>query len=98
MGEIKLVAVDPVYVDDMQVYPDIKNKSIKVKMTVRNCTEHTASGKISFHVTGKDYRLQKEVPVTVTDSITYIEEEMFWVRISICGMSSIPIFIRWTVS
>ena len=77
MGEIKLVAVDPVYVDDMQVYPDIKNKSIKVKMTVRNCTEHTASGKISFHVTGKDYRLQKEVPVTVTDSITYIEEEMF---------------------
>lgn len=77
MGEIKLVAVDPVYVDDMQAYPDIKNKSIKVKMTVRNCTEHTASGKISFHVTGKDYRLQKEVPVTVTDSITYIEEEMF---------------------
>lgn len=77
LGEIKLVAVDPVYVDDMQVYPDIKNKSIKVKMTVRNCTEHTASGKISFHVTGKDYRLQKEVPVTVTDSITYIEEEMF---------------------
>ena len=47
-------------------------------MTVRNCTEHTASGKISFHVTGKDYRLQKEVPVTVTDSITYIEEEMFF--------------------
>ena len=77
LGEIKLVAVDPVYVDDMQVYPDIKNKSIKVKMTVRNCTEHTASGKISFHVSGKDYRLQKEVPVTVTDSITYIEEEMF---------------------
>ena len=77
LGEIKLVAVDPVYVDDMQVYPDIKNKSIKVKMAVRNCTEHTASGKISFHVTGKDYRLQKEVPVTVTDSITYIEEEMF---------------------
>ena len=77
LGEIKLVAVDPVYVDDMQAYPDIKNKSIKVKMTVRNCTEHTASGKISFHVTGKDYRLQKEVPVTVTDSITYIEEEMF---------------------
>ena len=26
LGEIKLVAVDPVYVDDMQVYPDIKNK------------------------------------------------------------------------
>ena len=48
LGEIKLVAVDPVYEDDMQVYPDIKNKSIKVKMTVRNCSEHTASGKISF--------------------------------------------------
>ena len=39
LGKMKLVAVDPVYVEDMQLYPDVARKAVKVKMIIKNHTQ-----------------------------------------------------------
>ena len=74
LGEIKLVAIDPVYLDDLQVYPNITNNSIKVKMQIRNYTKKQIKGEASFAVNGKNYKLAKKVPVTVNDSLVVFED------------------------
>lgn len=74
LGEMKLMALDPVYVEDLQVYPDIENKSVKVKMQVDNKTKGQFDGKAVFTVTGKGYEIEKEIAVSGKDSTTYIED------------------------
>lgn len=76
LGEMKLVAVDPVYTEDMQVYPDIDDKSVTVKMDVRNCTKKPVSGTAVLTVTGKGYERTEEFPVSGTDSIIRISPKM----------------------
>ena len=39
LGEMKLVAVDPVYIDDMQLYPDVAKKSVEVRLKIDNRTK-----------------------------------------------------------
>ena len=43
LGEMKLMAVDPVYIDDMQLYPDVSGRSVKVKMKILNHTHKPVS-------------------------------------------------------
>lgn len=74
LGEIKLVAVDPVYVEDLQIYPNIATQSIKVKMQIRNHTKRDVAGTANFTVNGKHYNLVKKIPVTVKDSLVAFEE------------------------
>lgn len=74
LGEMKLVAVDPVYVEDMQVYPNIAGNSIKVKMQIRNYTKKAVDGTAEFSVMGDDYTLNKNYIVRGNDSIIYYEE------------------------
>ena len=74
LGEIKLVAIDPVYLDDLQVYPNITNNSIKVKMQIRNYTKKQIKGEANFAVNGKNYKLAKKIPVTVNDSLVVFED------------------------
>lgn len=45
LGEMKLVAVDPVYVDDMQLYPDVAKKSVEVRLKIDNRTKKPFEGK-----------------------------------------------------
>ncbi len=73
LGEMKLVAVDPVYIDDLQVYPDIKDNSVKVKMQVNNYTKKQISGNATFTITGKDYSISKEIAIKGNDSIIDFE-------------------------
>lgn len=74
LGEMKLRAIDPVYVEDLQVYPNVANKSIKVKMQINNMTKGQFDGKALFTITGKGYEFKKEIAVTGKDSCTYIED------------------------
>lgn len=74
LGEMKLVAVDPVYIDDLQVYPNIADNSIKVKMQINNCTQAKAEGKATFTIAGENYTLNKEFTVNVNDSIVSFED------------------------
>ncbi len=48
IGKMLLTAEDPVWIDDMQVYPDIKNKTALVKLLVK--ANHTVSGTIRLSV------------------------------------------------
>ena len=45
LGEMKLVAVDPVFVEDMQLYPRISDRSVEVRMTkARRCSPSRGTG------------------------------------------------------
>lgn len=74
LGEMKLMAIDPVYIDDLQVYPNIADNTVKVKMQVNNYTKKQFSGKAVFSVAGQNYTLNKELNVTGKDSVTYVED------------------------
>ncbi|MCX3267426.1 sugar-binding domain-containing protein [Pedobacter agri] len=73
LGEMKLMAIDPVYVEDLQVYPNIANKSIKVRLQVNNETKKQFKGKASFTIAGTNYNLKNEVAVVSNDSVTFVE-------------------------
>lgn len=57
LGEIKLMAVDPVYIDDMQIYPDIAGRTVKVRMRIRNCTKKPIAGSADFSIAGEGFSL-----------------------------------------
>ncbi|MEN9909625.1 MAG: hypothetical protein RLZZ540_2774 [Bacteroidota bacterium] len=46
IGKIALEAISPVYIDDVQIYPDVKNRKARVKITVNNSTPNNFNGKI----------------------------------------------------
>ena len=73
LGEMKLIAVDPVYIEDLQVYPNIADKSIKVKMQVNNRTGKQVSGNATFTIAGKNYSLNKVMPMAGADSVINFE-------------------------
>ena len=93
LGKMKLVAVDPVYVEDMQLYPDVARKAVKVKMIIKNHTQKPVSGKAVFTISGKQYELNKEFPVSGQNETISFEGEILWVRTSGYGMSFIRISI-----
>ena len=76
LGEMKLMAVDPVYTEDMQLYPNVTDKSVRVKMKVRNFTQKEVAGKAVFTITGDNYRLTHEVPVSGRDEAITIDTEI----------------------
>lgn len=76
LGDIKLIAVDPVYIEDLQLYPDLAQKAVKVKMQVRNCTGKVVNGKATFHITGGKSPVDVELPVTGTDSLISFEGDI----------------------
>lgn len=76
LGEMKLVAVDPVYVDDMQLYPDVVRKTVKIKMKIKNHTQKEITGKAVFSISGEQYKLSKELPVSGSDEVIDFEEEI----------------------
>ncbi|MDR0692920.1 MAG: beta-glucuronidase [Prevotellaceae bacterium] len=74
LGEIRLAAVDPVYIDDMQVYPNIADNSIKVKIQINNYTGKDVTGTATFTIKGENYTTKKEVTVNGKSSVFSFEE------------------------
>ena len=73
LGEMKLMAIDPVYVADLQVYPNIANQSLKVRLQLNNDTKKQVRGKAVFTIAGTNYSLKNELEVASNDSVTFIE-------------------------
>ncbi|NLH18061.1 MAG: beta-galactosidase [Phycisphaerae bacterium] len=48
VGKIELRAGDPVWIDDVQVYPDVKNKTVKVRVSVVSQTDGKLDGLITI--------------------------------------------------
>jgi hypothetical protein len=49
VGRMELHASDPVWLDDVQVYPHAANKEARVRATIGNITGQPASGQITVH-------------------------------------------------
>ncbi len=49
VGRVELNATPPVWIDDVQVYPDIEKKSAHVKVRIGNATGQAGSGKITIN-------------------------------------------------
>ena len=47
VGRIELRATDPVWIDDLQVYPDVEKKQVVVRAVIGNITGRAASGQIT---------------------------------------------------
>ena len=66
VGRIELRATDPVWIDEVQVYPDIKNNRARVKVKIGNITGIRAAGELKAGAasrnTGKPekFRIQHE--------------------------------------
>ena len=58
----------------MQIYPNIADNSVKVKMQINNCTRKSFDGTLSFHITGTDYDQATDVPVSGNDTVEVIEQ------------------------
>jgi hypothetical protein len=48
IGKIALQSLSPVYIDDVQIYPDVKNRKARVKITIQNSTSNAFDGKLSL--------------------------------------------------
>ncbi len=49
-GRIELQATDPVWIDDVRVYPNIKDKTVKVNVSIGNSTGAAGAGTLAIHV------------------------------------------------
>ncbi|KDN55599.1 exo-beta-1,4-galactosidase [Flavobacterium seoulense] len=79
IGKIALEAIAPVYIDDVQVYPDVRNRKARVKITVNNSTKNNFTGKIviwakSFNSKSSDQTKEIVSKIAVSKSGTNIVE------------------------
>ena len=73
IGDMKLVALDPVYMDDLQLYPDVQRQQVTVCLSLVNTTGKPFTGKALLEVTGHGLEVKKEVEVASADSIISLE-------------------------
>ena len=76
LGEMKLMALDPVYLDDLQVYPDVSDNTLRVKIKINNYSKSQFSGKAVFSIQGVDFNLNKEITVSGKDSMLVFEDQI----------------------
>ncbi|MGN7986289.1 exo-beta-1,4-galactosidase [Pedobacter sp. 22226] len=71
VGKMELLAGSPVYFDDIQVYPDLKNKSARVKIQLKANAGESSTGKITLVATTFNTKNILQVkPVTAAYQIT----------------------------
>lgn len=71
VGKMELVAGSPVYFEDIQVYPDLKNKSAKIKIQLKTNAKQSSTGKITLAATTFNTKNSLQVkPVTAAYQIT----------------------------
>ena len=66
VGKIELRATDPIWIEDLQVYPDVRSKSVKVRVTLRNGTEEKIEGTLTLRAqTSHSKKQHKAAPKSV---------------------------------
>jgi hypothetical protein len=78
IGQIKLFASDRVLFDDVQIYPDVKNKSARVKIKLSNTLGKQVQGQLrvrasSFNVADRHTPQDKIIPLSIPAEGTIIE-------------------------
>ncbi len=73
VGRMELQATDPVWIDEVKVYPDVKNNRARVRVKIGNKSEVAAEGRLMVRAesrnTGKPekFKTQKEKTEAITD-------------------------------
>ncbi|UCE99504.1 MAG: hypothetical protein JSV82_00065 [Planctomycetota bacterium] len=66
IGKIELRATDPVWIEEVQVYPNVQNKTAKVHITIANNTTKTADGTLTLQAkTSHSERQHRPAPETI---------------------------------
>jgi hypothetical protein len=77
IGKIFIAARPAVYLDDIQLYPDLKNKQVLAKIKIKNLNRSTNSGYIELMATSANAHSQKlpplKKPVKIEADSTEIE-------------------------
>lgn len=73
IGEVKLVAMEPVYIDDVQLYPDVQKQQVTARLSFVNTTGKPFHGKALLEVTGHGLEVKKEVDIASADSVFALE-------------------------
>lgn len=55
IGAIKLLTTEKIWIDDVQVYPDLTNKKVRISYTVCRKENHTLDADVLFQVNGKNF-------------------------------------------
>ena len=63
IGLVGLEITDPVWIEDVQVYPEIEDKSIRVHLILSNRTQHVTTSTVTLKVAHQDARFSP-APVT----------------------------------
>jgi len=72
IGELALKADDPVYVDDLQVFPDTKERRVNLNFVVLNQTDAPFEGTLDIHITS---RSNGKSVVEKTETLTINDQE-----------------------
>jgi hypothetical protein len=71
VGKMELLAGSPIYFEDIQVYPDLKNKSAKVKIQLKANANQSSTGKITLSATSFNTKNILQIkPVTAVYKVT----------------------------
>ena len=78
IGRMELLATDRIWVSDVQVYPNIRNKSARLLMTIGNATNKQVSGTLTIAAKSWNTRqnhapAQKSLGFTASKSETIVE-------------------------
>ncbi|NOX53806.1 MAG: glycoside hydrolase [Planctomycetes bacterium] len=66
IGQIKLVATDPVWIDDVQVYPDLAKRAARVVVRIGNLTDAAGRFELSVDAVTANSHAQKDPPAQKT--------------------------------
>lgn len=77
LGEIKLMASEPLGIEDLQLYPQLQSGSVNAKLAVSGMTGKPCEAVARFRVTCPDGRVvTSSLPLHVSDSLLVAEKEI----------------------
>ena len=77
LGEIKLMAIDPVNVEELQLYPSPESGKVNAKVTVANYTGKPYEGTAEIRVIAPDGKVFKsDVHISSSDSLLTVEKDI----------------------
>ncbi len=101
IGKIGLIAADPVYIEDVQIYSDVVAKTIKVRVEVVNTTGLLANSTLAFSASKTDGTPQGKsvsIPFPAGDEPTTVEVNYSVGDTAQCWDEFTPVLYKLAVS
>lgn len=76
LGEISCTAKDQIYLSNIQLFPEVDKKTVKVKIEINNATRRKVRGDINLHACLEKSKLQlppMKAPIEIMSGKTVVE-------------------------